>query len=181
MKPLEILLEELVAKGEALGDAMAHEQQLEDERPLLKEMAIIRIMERDKCAATPAEKIVKSDLEYMNHRIAQRASVVARFRAEAEYEAAKAAATQASLITPSMIELQAKNTALEVMLKASKRETDLRETALRRANGYLADRIRDNEEMGRQIQKLTGQLEIADRTIDRLEQREVTGAAVEGV
>lgn len=102
---LENAIAKLKEKAEALGEARAEEQRLEDERGLLKELAIQRIMLRDRCAATPAEKIVESDGEYMGHRIAQRYSVVKRFRADAEYQAAKAETTQASLITPDVFAL----------------------------------------------------------------------------
>jgi hypothetical protein len=163
MKPLTELLEELKAKAEALADALNHESELEDDRAAIKADAIVRIMKRDSLAATPAEKIVETDEQYFKHRAAQRASVVARFRADAEYEAAKAAATQASLITPSMIELQTKITGLEKDLKLSKRETDLREIALRRANGYLADRIREVDNLTECNRRLSAKLEVEPR------------------
>lgn len=102
----------LKEKAEAFGQARSEEQRLEDERGLLKELAIQRIMVRDHCAATPAEKIVESDQAYMAHRIAQRASVVSRIRAEAEYHAAKGEVTYASYLTEDVILLQAANTAL---------------------------------------------------------------------
>jgi hypothetical protein len=160
---LEELLEILKAKGEALGDALAHEQELEDDRAAIKADAITRIMKRDGLAATPAEKIVETDEEYFKHRAAQRASIVARFRADAEYQAAKAAATRASLITPSMIELQGKISGLEKDLKQAKRDVDLREIALRRANGYLADRIRDVDNLTECNRRLSAQLEVEPR------------------
>lgn len=155
---LTSLLEQLVAKGEAAGQALAHEQELEDDRAAIKADAIVRIMKRDSLAATPAEKIVETDEQYFLHRAEQRASIVARFRAAAEYEAAKAAATQASLLTPSMIELKAKITGLEKDLKEAKRALDLKEIALRRANGFLADRIRDVDNLGTENKKLRAQL-----------------------
>lgn len=102
----------LKEKGDELGEALAYEQGLEDQRSLLKELAIQRIIERDKCSPTTAKDIVRSDLEYMNHRNAQRAATVAHYRADAEYEAAKAEATQASLITPDALLLMASNDAL---------------------------------------------------------------------
>lgn len=155
MKDLTLLLEELRAKGEALGDALAHEQELEDDRAAIKADAIVRIMKRDSLAATPAEKIVETDEEYFKHRARQRASIVARYRADAEYHAAIAAAVQASLVTPSMIELQSKISGLEKDLKQAKRDVDLREIALRRANGLLADRIRDVEQLTAKVRELT--------------------------
>lgn len=125
----------LKEKGEARGEAQAYEQQLEDERAIVKEMAIIRVMERDHSAATRAEKIVESDSEYMAHRIAQRASVVARFRADAEYWAAKAEATQASLTTPDVFNLEAKNAVQEKIidqLDSANKELTKRTVALMR-------------------------------------------------
>lgn len=147
----EQLLEILKAKGEALGDATAHEQELEDDRAAIKADAVTRIMKRDNLAATPAEKIVETDEEYFRHRAKQRASIVARFRADAEYEAAKAAATNASLHTPSIIELK-------VQVSRLKREIDLKEIALRRANGYLADRIHDVDTLTEVNRKFREQL-----------------------
>lgn len=102
----------LKEKGDALGEALAAEQALEDQRSLIKEMAIRRIMDRDKCSATAAKDIVRSDLEYMNHRIAQKESVIAHYRAEAEYEAAKCEARQASLLTPDIFALDSEITEL---------------------------------------------------------------------
>lgn len=61
-------------------------------------------------------------------------------------------------MTPSMIELQAKISGLEKELKQAKREVDLREIALRRANGYLADRIRDVEQLTAHVRKIEGRL-----------------------
>lgn len=173
-KQLDDLIEALKAKGEALGDARAHASQLEDQRPILKEMAIIRVMERDKISSHAAKDIVKTDVAYMEHRTVQRAAGIALCRAEAEYEAAKAAATQASLITPSMIELQLRITVLEKDLRQAKRETDLKQVVLRKANGYLADRIRDVDELTRINRNLSAQLEVEPRkvplTLDSLEQ-----------
>ena len=107
MKTLEELIEIMTAKSEALADARNHESVLEDNRGLVKEIAIIRIMRERKMNSTPAEKIVESDEEYAAHREKQRAAVVARFRAEAEYKAACAQVTRASLITPGVAELTA--------------------------------------------------------------------------
>jgi DNA repair exonuclease SbcCD ATPase subunit len=163
----EQLLDIVKAKAEALADALNHESEIEDDRAAIKADAIVRIMARDKIAATPAEKIVETDEEYFKHRATQRASIVARFRAEAEYEAAKAAATRASVITPSMVELQAKNAGLEKDLKQAKREVDLREIALRRANGYLAERIQDVENLQRDISQLESDVAELQRIIDR--------------
>lgn len=171
--PFESALARLIYAGEALGDATAHEQELEDDRAAIKADAIVRVMKRDGLAATPAEKIVETDEEYFKHRAKQRASIVARFRADAEYQVAKATATQASLITPAMIELQTKIAGLEKDLKQAKREVDLREIATRRANGYLADRIRDVEQLNAQCAELaetnrglTAELNAAKATVE---------------
>jgi hypothetical protein len=145
MTTLEQALEALTAKGDALGNALALEQELEDDRAAIKADAIRRVMKRDDLAATPAEKIVETDEQYFQHRAKQRASIIARYRADAEYKAADAAATHASLITPAMVELQAKISGLEVDLKRARRETDLKEIELRRSNGWLSERIRDVE------------------------------------
>ena len=97
--------------------AQAHEQELEDDRAAIKADAIQRIMKREGLAATPAEKIVETDEAYFLHRQRQRFSVVDRFKADAEYQAAKAEATQASLITPDMIELEVKSERLSIAVK----------------------------------------------------------------
>jgi hypothetical protein len=163
---LAAAIESLKEKGQALGEARALEQQLEDERALIKEMAIIRIMGKNKCASTPAEKIVESDLEYMNHRIAQRASVVARFRADAEYQAAKAEATQAALITPSMIDLEATNAELAHHVSQLSANVD--------------DLVEANHSLLRARNEALNQLATADRTIELLERRQETASTVEG-
>jgi hypothetical protein len=164
--PFESALARLIYAGEALGEALAREQELEDDRAAIKADAIVRVMKRDGLAATPAEKIVETDEQYFLHRAAQNASIVARFRADAEYHAAQAAATQASLITPSMVELKAKISSLEAQLKTSKSETQVREVALRRANGFLADRIRDVDELTKANRELSARLAVPPRKVD---------------
>jgi hypothetical protein len=150
---LESAIAKLKEKGEALGRARAYEQQLEDERGLIKELAIIRIMGKNKCAATPAEKIVESDPDYMEHRIAQRTSVVTRFRAEAEFWAAKVEATQASLITPDVFALSEEINELTIsVLNANDKITEyagtlklLREENARLQRELNASRLTHNE------------------------------------
>jgi vacuolar-type H+-ATPase subunit I/STV1 len=144
----------LMLKGVALGQALALEQELEDDRAAVKADAIGRIMKRDGLAATPAEKIVETDEEYFRHRAKQRASIVSRFRADAEYQAAKSRATAASFRTPALIELELLNDKQERRIDEltkqrdeMKRESELKEIALRRANGQLADRIKEVEEL----------------------------------
>lgn len=168
----EQMLAALTAKAEALADAHNHETQLEDDRAKVKAEAIERICIRDNLKATPAEKIVETDEGYAEHRAKQRASIIARFRADAEYEAAKAALTRAALITPPMAELITK-------AANSKRALELKEIELRRSNGWLADRIRDVEELRAENANLKTQLEARDREIDRLEARVDTGATAE--
>lgn len=143
--PLDAALVILMMKGVALGQALALEQELEDDRAAIKADAIVRVMKRDGLAATPAEKIVETDEQYFQHRAKQSASIVARYRADAEYHAAKAAATQASLITPNAIELRATVVALSRDLGIAKRELDVKEVQLRRANGQIADLIRERD------------------------------------
>lgn len=175
---LDAAIARLKESGEALAQARSEEQRLEDERPLLKELAIIRIMARDGSAATRAEKIVESDSEYMAHRIAQRGSVVARFKADAEYWAAKCEATQASLITQDVLTLEAENVKFSRMIDDLDREsTELRKKLVATmrarddANNANADLVRANRE-------LAGELVTASETINLLnESLRVAGVA----
>ncbi len=75
--------------AERVAQACRAEMELEDQRPLVKMEAVRRIMTRDSIAATPAEKIVESDAEYMSHRAKQYAAVVEKQRAFGALEAAK--------------------------------------------------------------------------------------------
>ena len=75
--------------AERLALAIKTEMTLEDERPLVKAQAVRRIMERDSIAATPAEKIVESDAEYLAHRKRQYDAVVETIRARGAFEASK--------------------------------------------------------------------------------------------
>lgn len=109
---LTAAISRLREKGDELARAYNYEHELEDDRAAVKADAIQRIMKRDGCAATPAEKIVETDLAYLRHREEQRSSLVARFKADAEYWAAKCEATQASLVTPDVMLLEADNRAL---------------------------------------------------------------------
>jgi hypothetical protein len=133
--PFESALARLIYAGEALGCALAHEQELEDDRAAIKADAIKRVMVRDGVAATPAEKVVETDPQYFEHRAKQRASIVERFKADAEYWAAKAEATQASLITPDVFTLEAKNAVQEKIidqLDSANKELTKRTVALMR-------------------------------------------------
>lgn len=89
-------IDRVVNCAEALAYARADEMRLEDERALVKRDAVLRIMQRDGIAATPAEKIVETDEMYMAHRALQRAAVVATQRAWGDYEAARVLATHAA-------------------------------------------------------------------------------------
>lgn len=145
-------------KGEAMGVALTLEQELEDDRAAIKADAINRVMERDGVAATRAEKVVETDHEYFHHRAKQRMSIVARFKADAEYWAAKVEATQASLITPDVLALEAEIselreaideiTSLARDLKAENKSLAADRVALVAANDRLTREI-NNSLVGR--------------------------------
>jgi hypothetical protein len=84
-----------------LGRAIAHEQQLEDERPLVKRAAILRIMQTPNDltgkphSASSAADYVELDAEYLAHRARQRDAVVATHEARGRWEAAKRTADMA--------------------------------------------------------------------------------------
>ena len=165
---LESAIARLREKGEAFAEALVAEQALEDERSLLKEMAIRRIMERDKCSATAAKDIVRSDLEYMNHRIAQRDSVVRHYRAEAEFWAAKAEVTQASLITPDVFALSEEvNELLQANRARGRACDDARLLAGTRAleiedlKAANADLVQANRDLAGQNDRLTREINSA--------------------
>jgi hypothetical protein len=122
-------LENATAKVRATADALAraynYEDELKDLRAAIKADAIKRVMKRDGLAATVAEKIVETDAEYFAHREKQRESVVLRFKADAEYWAAKVEATQASLITPDVFALTEEIDELTIsVLNANDRVTE---------------------------------------------------------
>lgn len=81
-----------------LGRAIAREQQLEDERPLVKRAAILRIMQTPNDltgkphSASSAADYVELDAEYLAHRAQQRDAVVATHEARGRWEASKRAA-----------------------------------------------------------------------------------------
>lgn len=75
--------------GERLAQAVAKEMRLADERALIKDAAIVRIIESgQERSATAAEKVVEKDEQYMEHRRAQYEAVKERIRAQAEYDSA---------------------------------------------------------------------------------------------
>lgn len=83
------------AAAERLAQAMAEELRLHSQKGVEKSAAICRLMgtpnaETDKPhSASSAEKVVESDAEYAAFLAKCRQSIVARVRAEAEYEVAK--------------------------------------------------------------------------------------------
>jgi hypothetical protein len=143
--PFESALARLIYAGEALGLALTLEQSLEDDRAAIKADAIRRVMKRDGTAATVAERVVETDADYFAHREKQRASIVARFRADAEYWAAKAQATQASLITPDVFALSGEINELTIsVLNANDRVNEYAGTV----NLLKAENARRQEEIG---------------------------------
>ena len=82
----------LLAIGQAaerLAQAVAKEMRLADERALVKDAAIVRIIESgQERSATAAERVVEKDEQYMEHRRAQYEAVKERIRAQGEYDAA---------------------------------------------------------------------------------------------
>lgn len=81
--------------AEALAQAQATEQQLEDDRAEVKEAAILRLMQLPNQttgkphSASSAKDVVEFDEQYRAHRATQRAAVIATQRAWGQYEAAK--------------------------------------------------------------------------------------------
>jgi hypothetical protein len=138
------------AKADALARAYNYEHELEDLRAAIKADAIKRIQKRDGLAATPAEKIVETDEEYFAHRGKQSAAVVARFKADAEYWAAKCEATQASLITPEVLLLESKLATLKSINRHLTHELVEENDRLTIAKGANADLVQANRELASQ-------------------------------
>lgn len=142
-------LDNATAKVRATADALAraynYEHELEDLRAAIKADAIKRIMVRDGVAATPAEKIVETDAEYFTHRGKQAASIVARFKADAEYWAAKCEATNTSLITPDVFALSEEINELELAMSSRAR-------AFLEAQDTIALLTEENASLQRQVQ-----------------------------
>lgn len=88
----------ITAAASALADATADEMRLEDERPVVKQRAILALVGTDNPtngkphSASSAEAVVEAHADYAAHRLAQRDAVVARIMARGRYEAAVAAA-----------------------------------------------------------------------------------------
>lgn len=91
----QVVINEIEQAAKALGDAIAAEQALEDNRCIAKSAAVLRIMATENPltkkphSASSAEAIVETDAEYAGYRAAQRRAVVATQEARGAYEAAK--------------------------------------------------------------------------------------------
>lgn len=88
--------------ADALADAVAVEMKLEDDRPIVKQRAVLRIVGTENPltgkphSASSAEAVVETDAEYYDYRATQRQAVIAKIRAAGAYEAAKAIARLAA-------------------------------------------------------------------------------------
>jgi len=95
VSPVALAIAAVEAAASALGAARAHEQTLEDQRPLVKSAAIRRLMGTDNPetakphSASSAEKVVESDAEYFAHRQQQASAVVATEEARGAFYAAR--------------------------------------------------------------------------------------------
>lgn len=89
------VINEIEQAAKALGDAIATEQALEDNRCIAKSAALQRIMltenplTKKPHSASSAEAIVETDAEYAGYRAAQRRAVVASYEARGAFESAK--------------------------------------------------------------------------------------------
>jgi len=87
------LAQDIMAAGEALADAVAHEQMLEDRRPDFKQAAILRLMQTTNPATTKphsgssAESVVETDADYAQYRARQREAATRTILARARYRA----------------------------------------------------------------------------------------------
>lgn len=88
-------IDEVEAAAERLATAQTVEATLEDQRPLVKQQAIRRIIGTENPltqkphSASSAEAVVEQDEQYMQHRRAQRDATVATQTAWGAYEASK--------------------------------------------------------------------------------------------
>lgn len=93
---------EIERAGRTYALAVADEMALEDQRPIVKQAAVLRLIGTPNPAtgkphsASSAEAVVESDEEYVTHRVQQRQAVYAKIVAAAQYEAAKARARLAA-------------------------------------------------------------------------------------
>lgn len=75
-------IETYQAEGQKYAELVALETRLEDERPILKQQAVLRVMEADNPltnkphSASSAEAVVESDAIYMEYRRRQRVVVL---------------------------------------------------------------------------------------------------------
>ncbi len=72
-----------------VAETLNNVSKLEDQRALIKPLAVARIMKSHGMAATPAEKVVEMDSEYAEHRAKQRDAEVQKWAADAAYKAAE--------------------------------------------------------------------------------------------
>lgn len=78
----------IVTAGDRLAEAVAEEMELEEQRPLVKADAILRLLQHGTAtSATAAEKVVEKDAEYAAHRARQVVATVARIKAQAYFYA----------------------------------------------------------------------------------------------
>lgn len=86
-------IEAIEQAAERLAIATRTEMELEDQRPLMKTLAIRRLMGMENPetqkphSASSAEKLVEADPEYSAHRARQAAAVVETIKARGAYEA----------------------------------------------------------------------------------------------
>lgn len=76
----------IINAADRLAEATEREMRLEDERALVKDAAIRRVMAERQLSATAAEKVVEADVAYATHLAAKREAVVQRIKARAYYE-----------------------------------------------------------------------------------------------
>lgn len=86
----------IINAGDRLAEAVETEMRLEDERALVKDAAIKRLMAQHGMSATAAEKVVEQDAAYHDHLATKRAATVAKIKARAYYEVCIARARMAA-------------------------------------------------------------------------------------
>src|SRR6185437_17168997 len=87
--PVGDCLLEIAVAAKKLADATILEMELADERALVKDAAIVRLIETGReRSVTAAEKYVEKDEQYMAHRAMQYDAVRGRIMAQAAYEVA---------------------------------------------------------------------------------------------
>ena len=87
--PVGDCLLEITVAAKKLADATILEMQLEDERALVKDAGIVRLIETGReRSVTAAEKYIEKDEQYMAHRAKQYDAVRGRIMARAAYDSA---------------------------------------------------------------------------------------------